>query len=320
MGDVPSATRPGGAGSGSGAMPASTPAPGPAIERNAAAATGRGIAYALLAWLLFACMDAGSKLLAAEYSIVQILWVRFLSLLAVAGSLALRRGSRGLITRRFWLQSLRSLMLMVEIGPSVWTIPVLPLADAHAILAIAPLLVTALSVPLLGEQVGIRRWAAVGVATVGMLIILRPGFGVMHPMALVALLCACMWSLYQVLTRVVSRTDPPLTTLFYTALIGAVALTVIGPFYWRAPDAQGWALFVLVAALGAGGHYLMIKALQLAPASVLQPFAYTVLVWATLVGFTVFGNLPDRSTVVGALIIVASGLYAFSRERRLRQA
>jgi drug/metabolite transporter (DMT)-like permease len=123
-----------------------------------------------------------------------------------------------------------------------------------------------------------------------------------------------------VLTRVVSRTDPPLTTLFYTALIGAVALTVIGPFYWRAPDAQGWALLVLVAALGAGGHYLMIKALQLAPASVLQPFAYTVLVWATLVGFTVFGNLPDRSTVVGALIIVASGLYAFSRERRLRQA
>ena len=87
-----------------------------------------------------------------------------------------------------------------------------------------------------------------------------------------------MWSLYQVLTRIVSRTDPPLTTLFYTALIGAVALTVIGPFYWRTPDAPGWALFALVAVLGAGGHYLLIKALQLAPASLLQPFAYTVLV------------------------------------------
>jgi drug/metabolite transporter (DMT)-like permease len=246
--------------------------------------------------------------------------VRFLSLLAVSGSLALRHGSTGLITRRFWLQSLRSLMLMVEIGLFIWTITVLPLADAHAILAIAPLLVTALSVPLLGEKVGIRRWTAVGVATVGMLIILRPGFGVMHPMALVALLCACMWSLYQVLTRVVSRTDPPLTTLFYTALIGAIALTLIGPFYWRAPDAQGWALFVVVAVLGASGHYLLIKALQLAPASVLQPFAYTVLVWATLVGFTMFGNLPDRFTVAGALIIVASGLYAFARERRLRRA
>jgi drug/metabolite transporter (DMT)-like permease len=301
-------------------MPASTPAPVLAIEREAAASTSRGIAYALLAWLLFACMDAGSKLLAEEYSIVQILWVRFLSLLAVSGSLAIRQGSTGLITRRFWLQSLRSLMLMVEIGLFIWTITVLPLADAHAILAIAPLLVTALSVPLLGEKVGIRRWSAVGVASIGMLVILRPGFGVMHPMALVALLCACMWSLYQVLTRVVSRVDAPFTTLFYTALLGAIALTVIGPFYWRAPDVGGWALFALVAVLGASGHYLLIKALQLAPASVLQPFAYTVLVWATLVGFTVFGNLPDLFTVAGALIIVASGLYSFARERRLRQA
>src|SRR5690606_1474002 len=251
--------------------------------------------------------------------IVQILWVRFLSLFAVSGTLALRQGSGGLITRRFWLQSLRSLMLVIEIGLFIWSITVLPLANAHAILAIAPLLVTALSVPLLGETVGVRRWTAVGIAFVGMLIILRPGFGAMHPMALVALACACMWSLYQVLTRVVSRTDPPLTTLFYTALIGAIVLTLIGPFYWTPPDARGWALFALVAILGASGHFLLIKALQLAPASVLQPYAYTVLVWATLVGFVVFGNLPDGFTVAGALIIVASGLYAFARQRRLRR-
>jgi drug/metabolite transporter (DMT)-like permease len=265
-------------------------------------------------------MDAGSKLLAEQYSIIQILWVRFLSLLAVSGWLAVRQSRRGLITRRFWLQSLRSLMLMVEMGLFILTITVLPLADVHAILAISPLIVTALSVPLLGEKVGIRRWAAVGVASLGMLIILRPGLAAMHPMALVALSCACMWSLYQVLTRIVSRTDPPLTTLFYTALIGAVALTLIGPFYWRTPDGRGWALFALVAVLGAGGHYLLIKALQLAPASLLQPFAYTVLVWATLVGFLMFGNLPDLPTVGGALIIVASGLYAFARERRLCQS
>jgi drug/metabolite transporter (DMT)-like permease len=205
------------------------PVPALALERQAALSTGRGIACALAAWLLFACMDAGSKLLAEQYSIIQILWVRFLSLLAVSGWLAARHGSSGLITRRFWLQGLRSFMLMVEIGLFILTITVLPLADAHAILAISPLIVTALSVPLLGEKVGIRRWTAVGVASLGMLIILRPSFGAMHPMALVALLCACMWSLYQVLTRIVSRTDPPLTTLLYTALIGAIALTVIGP-------------------------------------------------------------------------------------------
>ena len=296
-------------------MPASTPAPVLAIEREAAASTSRGIAYALLARLLFACMDAGSKLLAEEYSIVQILWVRFLSLLAVSGSLAIRQGSTGLITRRFWLQSLRSLMLMVEIGLFIWTITVLPLADAHAILAIAPLLVTALSVPLLGEKVGIRRWTAVGVASIGMLIISRPGFGVMHPMALVALLCACMWSLYQVLTRVVSRVDAPFTTLVLYRADRSHRAHRDRPLLLARSDARGWALFVLVAVLGASGHYLLIKALQLAPASVLQPFAYTVLVWATLVGFTVFGNLPDLFTVAGALIIVASGLYSFARER-----
>jgi drug/metabolite transporter (DMT)-like permease len=301
-------------------IPATTPATALALARHTAGATGRGIACALTAWLLFACMDAGSKLLAQDYSIIQILWVRFLSLLAVSGWLATRHGRAGLTTRRFWLQSLRSLMLMIEMGLFILTITVLPLADVHAILAISPLIVTALSMPLLGEKVGIRRWAAVGVASLGMVVILRPGFGAIHPMALVALLCACMWSLYQVLTRIVSRTDPPLTTLFYTALIGALALTVIGPFYWRAPDAHGWALFVLVAVLGASGHYLLIKALQLAPASLLQPFAYTVLVWATLVGFTVFGNLPDLLTVLGATIIVASGLYTFARERRLRDA
>jgi drug/metabolite transporter (DMT)-like permease len=298
-------------------MPASTPML--ALGRQSAVATGRGMACALTAWLLFACMDASSKLLAEQYSIIQILWVRFLSLLAVSAWLAARSGWAGLTTRRFGLQSLRSLMLMVEIGLFIWTITVLPLAEAHAILAISPLLVTALSVPLLGEEVGIRRWIAVGIASLGMLIILRPGLGAMQPMALVALLCACMWSLYQVLTRIVSRTEPPLTTLWYTALIGALALTVIGPFYWRTPDARGWALFALVAMLGAGGHYLLIKALQLAPASLLQPFAYTVLVWATLVGFLVFGNLPDLPTVLGALIIVASGLYAFAGERRLRR-
>jgi drug/metabolite transporter (DMT)-like permease len=272
-------------------MSASTPASALALARQPAAATGRGIACALTAWLLFACMDAGSKLLAADYSIIQILWVRFLSLLAVSGWLAARHGSSGLITRRFWLQSLRSLMLMVEIGLFIWTITILPLADTHAILAISPLIVTALSVPLLGEKVGLRRWTAVGVASIGMLIILRPGLGAMHPMAAVALLCACMWSLYQVLTRIVSRTDPPLTTLFYTALIGALALTAIGPFYWRTPDAEGAALFALVA----------------------------VPAWATLIGFLVFGNLPDLLTVAGAAIIVASGLYTFARERRLKR-
>lgn len=290
-----------------------------ASNRSAAPTTSRGIACVLAAWLLFACMDAGSKLLAEHYSIIQILWVRFVSLAAIAAWLARRQGgSSALRTRHFWLQSLRSVLLVTEIGLFILTITVLPLANAHAILAVTPLIVTALSVPLLGEHVGIRRWSAIGVAFVGVLIILRPGLGVVHPFALLALLCSVMFALYQILTRIVSRADPPLTTLFYTALVGVAGLTLLVPFYWTTPDAAGWALFALVAALGASGHFLLIKALQLAPASTLQPFSYTILMWATLVGLVVFGNLPDLLTVVGALVITASGIYTFARERRMR--
>ena len=281
-----------------------------------AAATGRGILCALAAWLLFAGMDAGSKQLAESYSIVQILWLRFIALTVIAAWLARRQGGEAALrTRRFWLQSVRSLLLVVEIGLFILTITVLPLAEAHAIIAVTPLLVTALSVPLLGERVGIRRWSAIGVAFVGVLIILRPGFGVVHPMALVALLCALLFALYEILTRIVSRDDPPMTTLFYTALVGVIGLSLIGPFYWTTPDPFGWALFALVALLGASGHFLLIKALQLAPASVLQPYSYTLLIWATVVGFAVFATLPDLATVIGAGVIAASGIYTFARER-----
>jgi drug/metabolite transporter (DMT)-like permease len=264
-------------------------------------------------------MDAGSKLLAQDYSIIQILWVRFVSLIVIAAWLGRRHGGKGALrTRRFWLQSLRSVLLVTEIGLFILIITVLSLAEAHAILAITPLVVTALSVPLLGERVGIRRWSAIAVAFVGVLIILRPGFGAIQPMALLALLCSLMFALYQILTRIVSRTDPPLTTLFYTALAGVIGLSAIVPFYWQPPDGAGWGLFALVAALGASGHYLLIRALQLTPASVLQPYSYTILIWATVVGFLVFGNLPDLLTVIGAVVITASGIYTFARERRLK--
>ena len=294
----------------------SPPADSLAAPQPRAASTGRGILCALAAWLLFAGMDAGSKQLAESYSIVQILWLRFIALTVIAAWLARRQGGNtALRTRRFWLQSARSVLLVIEIGLFILTITVLPLAEAHAIVAVTPLLVTALSVPLLGERVGFRRWSAIGVAFVGMLIILRPGLGAAQPMALVALLCALLFALYQILTRIVSRDDPPMTTLFYTALIGVIGLTLVGPFYWTTPDAAGWALFGVVALLGASGHYLLIKALQLAPASVLQPYSYTTLIWATAVGFVVFANLPDVATVIGAVVIAASGVYTFARER-----
>jgi drug/metabolite transporter (DMT)-like permease len=184
---------------------------------------------------------------------------------------------------------------------------------------VTPLIVTALSVPLLGEKVGARRWSAIAVAFLGVLVILRPGPGVIYPGALLALLCAFMFAFYQVFTRMVGRDDGPAVTLFYTALIGVLGLSAIGPFFWTWPDATGWALFGLVSMLGASGHFLLIHALRLAPASSLQPFSYSMLVWATIVGFLFFDTLPDVLTVLGALVIAASGLYAFARERRVAQ-
>lgn len=167
---------------------------------------GRGILIVLFAWCMFACMDAGSKLLAEDYPIVQILWVRFVLLTVVAFWFARRSaGLAGLRTHHFGHQIARAVLLTVEIGLFINAITAMPIASAHAIFAITPLLITALAVPLLGERVGPRRWAAVGIAFVGVLVILRPGLGAVQPMSLVVLLCALMFALYQILTRMVSR-------------------------------------------------------------------------------------------------------------------
>jgi drug/metabolite transporter (DMT)-like permease len=170
--------------------------PAGALVPPRVATAGRGILCALAAWLLFAGMDAGSKQLAESYSIVQILWLRFIALTLIAAWLAHRQGGgAALRTRHLWLQSARSLLLVVEIGLFILAITVLPLANAHAIIAVTPLLVTALSVPLLGERVGLRRWSAGGFACVGVLSILRRGWGVVQAMWLVLLCCALVFAL-----------------------------------------------------------------------------------------------------------------------------
>lgn len=280
--------------------------------------TQLGIGIVIIGWLAFACMDAGSKTLASSYPIVQILWVRYLLFVTVAYWLLKRKGMR-MHSGRPLLQLTRGLLLVIEIGLVVYAFSKMELADVHAILAITPLLVTALSVPLLGERVGVRRWSAVGVAFVGMLVILRPGLGVLQPITLLVLLSAFMFAIYLVLTRLISRTDPPEVSLFSIAITGFIGLSAVVPFYWRMPaNAMDSGLFALVAVLGITAHFCLIKALQLAEASVLQPYNYTVLVGAIVMGYAVFDDLPDLPTTAGALIIVASGFYVFAREQRLR--
>lgn len=271
----------------------------------------RGIVLALAAMLLFGLMDAASKYLSVRYPTPQIIWLRYVFtiplLLLVLGPGGARRSLR---SARPWLQVLRSMLLVTEIGLVVWCFGRLPLADVHAVLALTPLAVTALAVPLLAEPVGGRRWAAIGVGLLGVLLIVRPGIGAVQPASLVALLSVGLYALYQVLTRLVGRVDSAETSLLWQLVVGAMVLSVVVPFAWRPPPLEHWPLFVLVAALGGVGHYAMIKALQLSPAAVVQPFTYTLLLWAVIIGYLGFGDVPDALTLVGAGVVVAAGVYS----------
>lgn len=296
------------------ADPAGGPAGGPEP------ATLRGIGWMLLAMLLFATMDAASKTLVVDHSIAQILWVRYLMFLGFAMALAARRGGLRAATRsrRPWQQVARSLLLLAENAVFVLAFRYLPLADAHALAAVAPLLVTALSVPLLGERVGLRRWAAVATGFLGVLVIVRPGFATVDWTLLIPLFGALLFALYQIQVRQLRAHDSAETTLFYSAVVGAAVLTLVGPATWTPPDAAGWGLLLLVGVLGTGAHVALILGLASAPASTLQPYNYTLLLWAAVIGFLVFGDLPDLWTVAGGLVVAASGLYVFARERRRR--
>lgn len=279
-----------------------------------------GILLMMLAGFLFVVMDTTAKYLSGGYAVAQIVWARYifhlltLPVLIGGGSwLAVLR------TRRPGLQVLRSLLLLGSTFFFFLAVKYIPLATATAIGFVGPLLVTALSVPLLKEKVGVRRWAAVIIGFGAVLVIIRPGAEVLHWAVSLPLLVAACFALYQITTRILSATDGSLTTLFYSATAGAVAMTLVLPFQeWRWPDAVGWGLMAFLGLIGSLGHFVMIRAFALAPASSLAPFSYLNLVWATILGFLLFGDLPDRWTVIGALMLAASGLYVLYRERKLR--
>jgi drug/metabolite transporter (DMT)-like permease len=287
-----------------------------AVPASSTAGTGRGIAVAVVALMMFSGLDVVSKLLGPLMPVSQILWVRFLFFVTIAVALAWRPG-QGVAWRstRPGLQALRGLLLVVEMGMFVWAFKTMPLADVQAIAAATPLMVVALSVPMLGESVGWRRWAAVGVGFVGVLLIVRPGFQALGLGTLVALCGAVLFAFYQIMLRVVGRDDSPGTTAIWSGAMGAIVTSFVAPFDWIAPDLYGWILLAAAAVLGAAGHTIYSAAFVLAPASAIQPFAYLMLVFAVILGWLIFGDWPDIWTLAGAGLIVASGLYAWHRER-----
>ncbi len=273
----------------------------------------------LVTMLLFVSMDAVVKHLIQTYPVTQVAWARFFFHAALLAAVLGRRLPTTLSTQRRGLQVVRSGLLLVTTLQFFAALYFLPLADTTAIMQSAPLIVTALSLPLLGEHVGVRRWAGVAAGFTGALIIIRPGTEAMQLAALLPLGAATTFALYQITTRILSRTDATLNTLMYTPLLGAAALTILAPFLWVMPDAEGWALMALTGAFGGLGHFTMIRAFTWAPAATVSPFGYSALIWATLFGLTLFGDFPDGWTIFGALVIVVSGLYILHREHLRRR-
>lgn len=284
-----------------------------------AADSRRGIAWMLLTMLLFVSMDALVKQLVQSYPVPQVAWARFFFHAVLLATVLGRRLPAKLMTQRRGLQFLRSGLLMATTLQFFAGLYFLPLADMTAIMQTAPLIVTALSLPLLGEHVGVRRWLGVAAGFIGALIIIRPGAEGMQLAALLPLGAATTFALYQITTRVLSRTDGTLNTLLYTPLLGAGLLAAALPFVWVMPDAEGWALMVLVGLLGGLGHFTMIRAFTWAPAATVSPFGYSGLIWAALFGLVFFGDFPDAWTISGAAVIVGSGLYILHREHLRRR-
>ena len=276
----------------------------------------RGILWQIIGMLFFGSMDAVSKHLTSSLPVIEILWVRYLFFALFGFLLAVHySGLRGLRTSIPFLQIARGLALVFEIVLFTYAFRYLPLADAHVMAASVPLIVLALAVPILKERVGHRRWFAVVLGFLGVLIILRPGFGNWQPILFLPLLGAFGFAVYLVLTRMAAKFDTIGTSAFYTGVVGLSVLTIFLPLEWKTPTIEEWGWLLLASVLGLCGHISVIKALSIAEASVLQPFFYVVLVWATFLGFIIFDDIPDSITIIGACIIVGSGLYAWYRER-----
>ena len=278
-----------------------------------------GILWMLATMLCFIALDTVMKHLLQNYSVVQVSWARFFFATAVAALACGRRLPRLIHSQTPGLQLMRSGLLTLTTGAFNLGIRSVPLATGTTIMFLSPVLITVLSIPLLGEKIGIRRLAGVALGFFGALIVVRPwqeGFGGLGTGVLFLLAAALLNANYQIVTRKV-RSDDPLTSLLYTALVGAVLLSVFLPWFWTAPAPLDWLLFIVSGALGGLGHLCLIRALQLAPASVVAPFSYSSLVWAALAGFLFFNEWPDIWTFAGAALIMASGLYIFHRERQL---
>jgi drug/metabolite transporter (DMT)-like permease len=278
----------------------------------------RALPLFLLAGLCLSSLDATAKYLVRDNSLFLVLWARYAGQMLIVTPFAWRHVGPGFWrTRRLALQLLRSTFLLCATACFFGGLRYLPLAEGSAITFLAPIFVVLLSGPLLGERPTLARWIAAIAGFVGILILVRPGSAVFHPAALLLVLAALFNALFFVMTRKIVE-DSAHTTLFYSALVGTVGLSLALPWELRAgtPTLNHAAAFVLLGLFAGLGHWFVIGAFQRAPAAMLSPFAYLQTIWATSYGYLLFGQLPDRWSALGMAVIVASGLLLALQERR----
>jgi drug/metabolite transporter (DMT)-like permease len=278
-----------------------------------------GIILMIATMIVFSIQDGLSRYLAESYNVISVVMIRymFFMLFVMAYSARLSGGIIGVATsRQTSLQIARGILLVAQICVAVLSFSTVGLVNFHAVFASYPLMVMALSVPILGEVVGWRRWLAVSIGFIGVLIILRPGSAMFDSASILPVIAAFMMAVYGIMTRYAARQDSAQTSFFWTAIAGGVAMLVIGPFFWQPPQGHDWWWMGLLCLTGTGGHFLLIKALDSTKASTIQPFAYLQLVFASTIGILVFGDSLDPMLIVGSAVIVGSGLFALQRERK----
>ncbi len=270
--------------------------------------TPLAIGFMCMAVLCFVILDSVAKYLSARHPVPMIVWGRFAVHLLALSMLAPVLGGRRLVaTRRPWLQIGRGGLLVVATGSIFVAVKYLPLTQVYAISFTSPLFVALLAGALLGERVGIVRWLAIVCGFGGVLVVIRPDIE-MHWAVALPVLMAVAWALYQIATRALAATDTALTTLFFTGVFGVAVLTPLTPLFWSNFALREWALLAGAGVLALGGHLLLIRAYAMASASVLPPVVYVQIVWAALIGWFVFGELPDAPTIAGGAVVIASGL------------
>jgi drug/metabolite transporter (DMT)-like permease len=281
--------------------------------------TRLGILLMVAVTFVFAMQDGISRHLAGEYNVMMVVMIRYWIFAAFAIWLGWRKAGSlraAGATHHPILQPLRGFLLAVQINVLVLGFVKIGLVGNHAVFACYPLLIAALSGPVLGESVGWRRWVAIGIGFVGVLIILQPGFAVFSPFALLPLGAATLFATYGLLTRYVGRKDGATVSFFWIGTVGAVVTTLTGFGWWEPMNAGDWAWMAVLCLTGVGGHYMLIRAYEVAEASAIQPFAYLQLVFASALGITLFGEVLELHVAIGAGVVVAAGLFTLWRARR----